>query len=211
VRSWLCLLPVVLGTVHQAAAQTADVTGVMAGDRWTYEVTDEITGDVKQTMTVAVVSVSENEIVTRVTERGIERPLQFVYDRNWNRLDDDIWKYRPSDGSGIPAPLEMGKEWRFDSKATHFQSGTAQRITGRAKVVAQEKITTEAGTFDTFKVESTSRQVNANDQTKAGSVTATIWYTPSVNRWVRKTYKVQIEGRVRTSNTEELADYSRKP
>jgi hypothetical protein len=211
VRSWLFLLPMLLGTVHQAAAQTADVAGVMAGDRWTYELTDEITGDVKQTSTVNVVSVSDNEIVTRVTARGNERPLQIVYDRNWNRLDDDIWKYRPSDGSGIPAPLELGKEWRFESKATNFQNGTAMRITGRSKVVAQEKITTEAGTFDTFKVESAIRQVNANDQTKVGKVAATLWYAPSINRWVRKTYKLQVEGRVRSSATEELADYSRKP
>lgn len=210
-KSWLFLLPVVLGTVHQAAAQTADVAGVLPGDRWTYEVTDEITGDVKETTTVNVVSVSDNEIVTRVTERGASRPIQVVYDRNWNRVDDDVWKYRPSDGSGIPTPLELGKEWRFDSKATQFHSGTAMRITGRAKVVAQEKITTEAGTFDTFKVESSSRQVNANDQTKDAKVSATLWYAPSINRWVRKTYKLQIEGRMRSSGTEELADYSRKP
>ena len=210
-KSWLFLLPVVLGTVHQAAAQTADVAGVLSGDRWTYEVTDEITGDVKQTSTVNVVSVSDNEIVTRVTARGTERPFQIVYDRNWNRLDDDVWKYRPSDGSGIPAPLELGKTWRFDSKATNFQNGTALRITGHSKVVAQEKVTTEAGTFDTFKVESSSRQVNANDQTKDAKITATLWYAPSINRWVRKTYKMQVEGRMRSSNTEELADYSRKP
>jgi hypothetical protein len=211
VRSWLFLLPVALGTVHQAAAQTADVAGVLPGDRWTYEVTDEVTGDVKQTTTVDVLSVADNEIVTRVTARGALRPLQVVYDRNWNRVDDEIWKYRPSDGSGIPAPLQIGKEWRFDSKATHFQSGTAMRITGQSKVVAQEKITTEAGTFDTFKVESSIRQINANDKTKAAKVSATLWYAPSINRWVRKTYKLQVEGRMRSSNTEELADYSRKP
>lgn len=210
-RSWLFLLPVALGTVHQAAAQTADVAGVLPGDRWTYEVTDEVTGDVKQTTTVDVLSVADNEIVTRVTARGAPRPLQVVYDRNWNRVDDEIWKYRPSDGSGIPAPLQIGKEWRFDSKATHFQSGTAMRITGQSKVVAQEKITTEAGTFDTFKVESSIRQINANDKTKAAKVSATLWYAPSINRWVRKTYKLQVEGRMRSSNTEELADYSRKP
>lgn len=210
-RSWLFLLPVLLGTVHQGVAQTADVTGVQPGDRWTYEVTDEITGDVKQTVTVDVISVSDTEMVARVADRGEPRPLQVTFDRNWNRVDDEIWKYRPSDGSGIPAPLQLGKEWRFDSKATHFQSGTAMRITGHAKVVAEEKITTPAGTFDTFKVETSIRQVNANDRTKDGKVSATLWYAPSINRWVRKTYKMQIEGRVRAANTEELTDYSRKP
>jgi hypothetical protein len=42
-------------------------------------------------------------------------------------------------------------------------------------------------------------------------VTAALWYAPSVNRWVRKTYKLQLEGRLRDSQTEELTDYSRKP
>jgi hypothetical protein len=92
-----------------------------------------------------------------------------------------------------------------------FQNGTALSTTGQSKVVVEEKITTSAGTFDTFKVETTMRQVNSNDQTKAASVTAAVWYTPSINRWVRKTYSVKIEGRLRDSHTEELVEYSRKP
>ena len=48
------------------------------------------------------------------------------------------------------------------------------------------------------------RHVNSNDQTKASTVNATLWYAPTVNRWVRKTYKTQIEGRLRDSHTEEL-------
>ena len=42
-------------------------------------------------------------------------------------------------------------------------------------------------------------------------MTAALWYAPSVNRWVRRTVKVQVEGRLRDSQTEELTDYSRKP
>jgi hypothetical protein len=42
-------------------------------------------------------------------------------------------------------------------------------------------------------------------------LTSTLWYAPTVNRWVRKTYKMQMEGRLRESQTEELTDYSRKP
>ena len=85
------------------------------------------------------------------------------------------------------------------------------RTTGHSKVAGQEKITTSAGTFDTFKIEIVMRQVNSNDQTKAASVNMTLWYAPVVNRWVRKTYTLQVEGRLRDSHTEELTDYSRKP
>jgi hypothetical protein len=184
---------------------------VLPGDRWVYELTDEITGDLKLTSTVVVLDVSEAEINTRVSTRGVERPRQVVFDRSWSRLDDSVWKYRPSDGTGIQAPLHIGKEWRFENKATHFQNGTALATTGQSKVVGEEKITTSAGTFDTFKIETTMRQVNSNDQTKAATVNATLWYAPAVNRWARRSYKVQIEGRLRDSHTEELTDFSRKP
>jgi len=209
---WLLIfLALTFGNISDASAQVADLTGVLPGDRWVYELKDEITGDVKETTTVVVLDVSDKEINTRVSTRGIPRPRQVVFDPGWSRIDDSVWKYRPSDGSGIRTPLEVGKEWRFESKATHFQYGTAITISGQSKVVGAEKITTSAGTFDTFKVDTTLRQINSNDQTKASSVTATLWYAPSINRWVRKTYRTQIEGRVRDSHTEELTDYSRKP
>jgi hypothetical protein len=208
---WLLVFPVTFCiTVCAASAQVADIAGVLPGDRWVYEVTDEVSGELKLTTTVFVLDVSEQEINTRVSTRGTGA-RQIVFDQSWNRIDDSVWKYRPSDGSGIKKPLQVGKAWRFESKATHFQNGTALNITGESKVVGEEKVTTGAGTFDTFKIETKIRQVNPNDQTKASTINAVLWYAPSVNRWVRRTYKLQAEGRLRSSNTEELTDYSRKP
>jgi hypothetical protein len=189
----------------------ADLAGVLPGDRGAYDVTDEITGDHKLTTSVVVLSVSETEINTRVTNRGAVKPIQIVFDRSWNRIDDDVWRYKPSDGGGVQMPLQPGKEWRFDSQASNFHNGTTLSSSGQSKVVGQETITTPAGTFDAFKIETVIRQVNSNDQTKAATVNSTIWYAPSINRWVRKTSQMRIEGRVREASTEELADYSRKP
>jgi hypothetical protein len=170
-----------------------------------------MTGELKSTTTIVVLDVSEAEINARQSVRGVERPQQIFFDRGWSRLDDGIWKFKPSDGTGIQAPLQVAKEWRFESQATHFQNGTSLRTTGQSKVMGNERVTTSAGTFDTFKIDTTIRQVNSNDQTKAATVNVTSWYAPAVNRWVRKTYSVQIEGRLRDSHTEELTDYSRKP
>jgi hypothetical protein len=208
---WLFVFLVTFGSACEAVAQLADVAGILPGDRWVYEVTDEMSGDVKSIMTVVVLDASDQEVHTRVSTRGATGPRQIVFDRAWNRIDDSVWKYRPSDGTGIKLPLEVGKEWRFENRATHFQNGTAVTNSGQSKVVGKESITTSAGTFDTFKIETTMRQVNANDQTKAATLTAALWYAPSINRWVRKSHKVQIEGRLRDSQTEELTDYSRKP
>src|SRR5262245_23567047 len=108
---WLLIfLLMTLGNFCDASAQLADLASVLPGDRWVYEVKDEITGDVKLTTTVVVLDVSENEINTRLSVRGVERPRQVVFDRNWSRIDDSVWKYRPSDGTGIKAPLHVGKE-----------------------------------------------------------------------------------------------------
>jgi len=208
---WLLIvLLVTLGDTRNVVAQVGDLAGVLPGDRWVYEVKDEITGDLKRTMTVVVLDVSEKEINTRMSVRGAARPFETVFDRNWNRIDDGIWKFRPSDGAGVQTPLQVGKEWRFENKSTHT-NGTALSTTGQSKVVGEEKVTTSAGTFDTFKIETRMRHVNANDQTKASTVNATLWYAPTVNRWVRRTNETRIEGRVRDSHTEELVDYSRKP
>lgn len=209
---WLltCLL-VTFGYICEAPAQVADIAGILPGDRWVYELTDEITGDVRATTTVVVLDVSKSEINTRVSTRGSASPRQIVFDRTWNRIDDSVWKYRPSDGMGIAMPIEVGKEWRFENKATHLRNGTALAQTGQSKVVAKEKITTTAGSFDAFKIETMIRQVSANDQTRAATLAVALWYAPSVNRWVRRTYQLQVEGRLRKSQTEELTDYSRKP
>jgi|SRR5882672_2885619 hypothetical protein len=211
--NWLLIVPLAMfGYICEAPAQVADLAGVLPGDRWVYEVTDEVTGDIKATTTIVVLDVSEKEITTRWSARGgaaSARPV--VFNRNWSRVDDSVWKYTPSDGSGIKLPLRVGQDWRFEGKATHFQNGTAYSINGQSKVVGSEKLTTSAGTFDTFKIETSIRQINANDQTKGSTVASTLWYAPSINRWVRKTYKLQVEGRLRESQTEELSDYSRKP
>jgi hypothetical protein len=204
------VLLAMFGNFCEASAQVIDVAGVLPGDRWVYEVKDEITGDLKRTFTVVVLDVSEKEINTRMSVRGAARPFETVFDRGWSRIDDGIWKFKPSDGAGVQTPLQVGKEWRFENKSTHA-NGTALSTTGQSKVVGEEKVTTSAGTFDTFKIETRMRHVNANDQTKASTVNTTLWYAPTVNRWVRKTYETHIEGRLRDSHTEELTDYSRKP
>src|SRR5262245_41312285 len=68
---WLLVFPVTFCiTVCAASAQVADIAGVLPGDRWVYEVTDEVSGELKLTTTVFVLDVSEQAINTRVSTRG---------------------------------------------------------------------------------------------------------------------------------------------
>jgi hypothetical protein len=166
-------------------AETFDSGAIRVGDRWSYDLKDDLTGDLRNAMTIIVVEINEKEITTRVTYRGKDRPQTMIYDLDWGRIDDGAWKLRPS-GIGIRKPLQIGKEWRSDANGIHLQSGVIFRASGVAKVVGQEQVTTPAGAFDTFRVDMTVRMINTRDQTKSQMWTFVVWYAPTVNRWVKK-------------------------
>ena len=74
---WLLIfLLVTFANTRDVVAQVGDLAGVLPGDRWVYEVKDEITGDLKRTTTVVVLDVSEKEINTRMSVRGAARPFR---------------------------------------------------------------------------------------------------------------------------------------
>jgi hypothetical protein len=192
-------------------AQSVDPGPIQVGDRWSYEIKDTLTGDLRRATTIVVGDVTNNEITTRVTVRGRDRPPQtIVHDLDWGHIDDGVSKLRPP-GIGIKRPLQIGREWRSDANGIHLQSGVTYRAEGVAKVVGREQVTTPAGTFDTFRVNMTGQVINTKDQTQSQTWTFVVWYAPAVNRWVKKTSEWRSEGRVRDSFSEELTEYSRKP
>ena len=205
-----CALAVLLFWSGSCLAQTADGDAVKVGDRWSYDVKDDATGDLRQAITVVVTDINDSEITTRVTVRGKERANTVIYAPDWGRVDDGRWRNRPA-GIGIQTPLQVGKEWHSDTNGQSLENSTVMHSTGVAKVAAQESVTTPAGTFDTFRVEANIRQINGTDQTKSSTVQETSWYAPVVNRWVKRKTEIKFEGRVRESRTEELTNYSRKP
>ncbi len=191
------------------AAQTPEPGAIRVGDRWSYDIKDGLTGDLRNAITIVVVEANDKEITTRVTFPGKDRAQTVVFDPDWGRIDDGTWKLRPS-GIGIKKPLQIGKEWKSDSNGMNLQSGIAHHASGAAKVVAQEKVVTPAGTFDTFRIDMTVRMINTRDQTRSQNWTFAVWYAPAINRWVKRTAEWRQEGRVRDSFTEELTAYSRK-
>ena len=48
-------------------AQTVDPGAVRLGDRWSYDIKDDLTGDLRHAITIVVVEVNEKEITTRAT------------------------------------------------------------------------------------------------------------------------------------------------
>src|SRR5262245_21224830 len=99
------LIPLVFA--GDGAAQTGDTEFVRIGDRWSYDVKDALTGDLRHAICIVVVEVYDKEITTRTSYRGKDRPQTMIFDADWGRIDDGIWQLRPS-GIGIKKPLETG-------------------------------------------------------------------------------------------------------
>lgn len=56
------------------AAQTADPGAVRVGDRWSYDIKDDATGDLRHAITIVVVEVGDKEVTTRLSLKGKDRP-----------------------------------------------------------------------------------------------------------------------------------------
>jgi hypothetical protein len=210
-RTIATTLAVQLLLVSYCAAQAVDPGPIRVGDRWSYDIKDALTGDLRQAVTIVIGEINEKEITTRTSVRGKDRPNTIVFNPDWGRIDDGVWKHRPSDLLGIKKPLQVDKQWRAEGSSANLQTGIALQTSALAKVIGQEQITTPAGTFDTFRIELTLRQINTMDQTKSTTLNTVTWYAPAINRWVKRQTEVRFEGRLRDSLYDELTEYSRKP
>jgi hypothetical protein len=183
----------------------------LPGDHWTYETHDEILGTVKSTRTIVVTEIMATEISIRFTFLGNQNSGSAVFDRSWNLLSRGGWRYSPHDGSGVRLPLEVGKTWSLKSNDVNSANGASWSRSGSSKVVGQESMTTRAGTFDTFKIETSYLTRNVNNPTQNARVTSETWYAPSIDHWVKRSFTTRVDGRLTENNAEYLIEYGRKP
>jgi hypothetical protein len=183
----------------------------LPGDHWTYEVRDEITGKISATREIVVTEVTPADISVRWRISGTNNTEGLdVYDRSWNLKSSGPWKYLPNDGSGIRSPLQIGARWNFQADDINAGSGRILKRTGDSKVVGQETITTKAGTFDTFKIETFISRRLTNDRTRKEEFTGQTWYAPAIDHWVKRAIVSRADNHLRSNNTIELVAYGRK-
>jgi len=181
------------------------------GDRWTYEIRDEITGKINGTRENVVTEVTPKNISMRFTISATSNEGFDVFDRSWNLISAPNWRYSPYQGStGIQAPLEVGKSWSFQSNNTNGTNGAIWKESGTSKVVGRETVTTKAGTFDTFKIETSFSTQNVKDVTRKNEIVYQTWYAPDIDHWVKRISVIKSDGHVRSNNILELVDYGRK-
>jgi hypothetical protein len=184
-------------------------------DIWVYGTKNEVTGLPAEGYTEMVAQVSPREfVVNRTFREPVARwPQSYIvtYDHDWDVVDNYDWKFKPNNGLGVRFPLSVGKTWQAEFDALNLH--TTRRIyrgTSTSKVVAQEMITTDAGTFDTFKVEQQARWLDPIDPGKMWEFQIVSWFAPQINHWVRRTTLIKFEKRMRENTTEELSDFSKK-
>ena len=106
--------------------------------------------------------------------------------------------------------LKAGANWKSEADDVNAGNGNIWKRTGRSKVVGQETVTTRAGTFETFKIETTVLRRPTNDPTRKMEITVQTWYAPSIDHWVKRTFVSRGNGNLLANNTVELVEYGRK-
>ena len=194
----------------ESASQQETMEDPQIGDHWTYELRDDVSGDLKSTITHTITDITPAEISVRLAVLGRPHGAYHTYDRAWDLINTDTWRSTPNDGTGIRAPLAVGKTWSFKSTNSNTSSGVSLKTSGTSKVTAKETLATRAGIFETFKIETSYESRNSNDATKKYLSEQQTWYAPAINHWVRRTHVSRSEGKVRDRSAAELVEYGRR-
>jgi hypothetical protein len=186
-----------------------DMGQAAVGDHWSYDLTDEISGEVKRRTIATVTEISSNSVTIRTERVGADNVGIIVYDNSWNVVRSGAQRFSPNDGSGVELPLEVGKTWKIQSDRID-STGAIWKKVGESKVTGKEKITTKAGEFDAFVIETKFSAQNVNDRTRKTEATVRTWFSPNVNRWVKRNTEFRVNGHLLQDYVIELTSYGRK-
>ncbi len=197
------------GTPAAAETAPANVQQPVPGDHWTYDVTDDISGTLKSTRTTMITDVSKDEITVRFSVAGNGNSGNIIYDRLWDVVRDGPFKCTPNDGTGIRLPLTVGAQWKFAADVANERNGLTFKRTGSSKVVGRETVTTKAGTFDAFVIETEFTGRNVQDPTLINQTSWRTWFSSEVDHWVKRNILYRQRGHVVSKETVELTQYGR--
>lgn len=189
-------------------AQNSDRPDVHIGDRWSYQHTNGLANEKDYTQIEDIVEVSNNEIRTRVRVKGqIGKGGIATYTNEWNPLDVVAAQYSPYLKEFV-FPLEVGKKWDGNADKMLFSNGKHGKFFLKGEVVAFEKITVPAGTFDAYKVNVVMDASGTDEDANIGNTVESYWYAPSVKRFVKLENTFKRDGRVRSKDIYELLEYN---
>jgi hypothetical protein len=155
------------GARGDSAVEVAEIPARRVGDKWAYEETKD-TQPARRKWSRTVTEILQTGGYVAV--RGDRVPL--TYDVAGNELDRRGEAYTEQ---SLHFPMTVGAKWTHDRKT----SANSKEIPEKAswEVVAFERISVPAGTFDCFRVFGDIRWINGAEP---GYARKTYWYCPSI-------------------------------
>ena len=199
----ICLIAV----AAYSHAETTDKPDVHVGDRWSWQHTNGLVNERDVTRVEDVVGISDNEIKTRVRIKGKSGSDIYTYTRDWNPVDIVSAQWTPYLKRFV-FPLEVGKKWDGAADKMVFKGGKHGKFSLTGEVVAFEKVTVPAGTFDAYKIKLTTDAVSTDEDVISGHTEETCWYAPAVRQNVKCEDTFSRDGRVRTMDIDELLEFN---
>ena len=191
------------------AMQIASMGRVAVGDYWTYELKDEFSGAVIQTRKVIVTEVSNSDIATRLHDTKTGQSRGIVYDRSWNIVHDWPNRYSPNSGTGFRLPLKLNAQWEASVEEVNRNTGEIWKISVHSRVTHLENVTTKAGTFATYRIETTQIVRDVQNPTEKSEISTRTWFSPDINHWARRNFVRREDGLIIRNQTYELLEYGR--
>jgi hypothetical protein len=200
-----------------AAAPVVDKIDVRPGDRWTYQVIDDITGETKSTVVHTVTEIKDKtySVQSSFTPYGqnVSNSTLQVFDEQWNLLEDQVWTQNPANPStGIRLPLKVGAEWKVHLTSNRKSPPEARfSIDATAKAVAYEPVILKFNkTYDAFKLEVDETVTNSATPSSIVTTKTTMWFAPSVDRYVKRIVETRVNDRLQSRMIEILTAYARR-
>ena len=185
---------------------------VARGDRWTYEVRDDITDELKTILDFAVTDVTDAEIDTRArftnAVTNAETTAVQVFDPRWRLKDNGVNVWRPAlEETGIPADIKVGKTWSYSYDSSRVNPPAHFRFAGKAKVLSYEHVAVANGlAFDAFKIVYDFAVTPVVNNRKF-EMHVELWYAPEANRYVKRLYESRQNRKLLEASLETLRDY----
>ncbi|WP_407159778.1 hypothetical protein [Bradyrhizobium sp. STM 3557] len=201
----------------ETTAPVIDKIDVRPGDRWTYQVIDDITGETKSTVVHTVTELKDKTYSVQSTftpyGQSVGTSALQVFDENWNLLEDQVWTQNPANPStGIQLPLKLGAQWKVHLTSNRKTPPEVHfNVDATEKVVAYEPVILKFNkTYDAFKLEVDETLTNSATPTSVVTTKTTMWFAPSVNRYVKRILESRVNDRLQSRGIELLTAYARR-
>jgi hypothetical protein len=166
-----------------ATPSEAQAPTFAVGEEWEFEFTNALDSAQNSRYTQKVASVANGQ--TSLVFGGGRSGLA-ILNESANIVRSGSASYSPSDQK-LSFPLSVGKTW---SASYVYVNGAWKTQCDRdAKVVAVERVETEAGQFDAFKIEEKTLWQSNDLYGGRGVSRETDWYAPTVGRIVRQEFQ----------------------